>query len=603
MCIPTFLQQSQLYISQPYKAVDSLKAWGGYNNSDETGMVSMVLKRIRRGVRSRLLLNLLLLGVFFLSCSPVGSQATPKAETVTVPPPTVTVPPPTSTSTTTPKPTMTTTPVHLQGCVEAHSLRVRAGPGTDHKMIGGLKAGECVIVLGRNEDATWGKITAGDLKGWVSLDYLSLEGDIQAVALVTGEGGQEAALDGIPAQSAAPQSIPLTPTAIPGSFHIHVPRQGSGSTVKSFNFEYACSQVTLDLPLTRAHVSYYTSLDKAFYYSGELPGDWEEQYYKKFLEGKYDDPVIASTVEQVREGLEIEHGDNLVLALTSLVQHIEYDCNKLFSYENLEDHDYRTSYPLETLFNQKGVCGDFSILLGKMLQEVGYGAAFLLYGEANHMAVGIRCPVADATYIYEGMGYCYIETTGPSRMGVKPSKINGEVFSEYPQIIPIAEGHSFRMMTSLAEIMETEAELYGDYVLQLARCEEISQYKSIQSQEWELAGYESELNRLSGRLETLADQLDSEIDQYKSMGCEGELPEEKYQQCTTKLNEIEDVRRTYNDLVRKYNRLYGEYERHYQGYVGDFQAFQDLMEENDQSCSTVSWEDLAAPEGVEDQDG
>jgi len=399
----------------------------------------------------------------------------------------------------------------------------------------------------------------------------------------------------------ATQSLLATPTAESSAYTLRVPG-GPSSTINTFTFEYACNPVTLELPLSAAQAADYASRDKSYYYSGQLPEDWEEQYYEKFLEGEYDDRVIADTVGEVRRGLGIEEDDNLVLALTSLVQHIEYDCDKLFSYENLDDHDYQTNYPLETLYKQKGVCGDFSILLGKMLQEAGYGAAFLLYDRANHMALGVRCPVESATYLHEGVGYCYIETTGPARVGVKPEVINGMDFTEQPKIIPIHAGKSFRKMIELRASMQSEANRYGDYILQLAGCEEISRYKALRNQEFELYGYESELDRLSGKLDTASAQYNEAAAEYESMGCEGELPEKKYNECVKQFDEVESLRTRYNDLVRKYNRLFDEYERHYQGYMADFDAFQALMADGYQSCSTVSREELD-PQEADGQDG
>lgn len=534
---------------------------------------------------------LLLVAGLLLSCRPAAAPSTPAGSTEAPPVSTDSAPPPTETSADPSQPAPTSTPVHLEGCVDVRSLRIRSGPGTDYQMVGGLQYGDCVTVLGRNRDASWGQITFKDLSGWVSLDYITLQGDIQAVAVVVGDVGQEAAPVVLPSQEAVTQSAPLTPTVPLGPFHIEVGTAQRGTTVKTFSFEYACRPVTLDLSLSEAQVEEYASRNKPSYYTGQLSGDGEAQYYKKFLRGKYDDEVIASLVAEVRSGLGIEKDDQLIPALTSLVQNIEYDCDKLFSYQNLEDHDYQTNYPLETLFTQKGVCGDSSILLAKMLQDAGYGAAFLLYEQANHMAVGIRCPVDTATYLYGGVGYCYIETTDPSRIGVKPEKIGGDDFTETPQIIPVSKGKSFWGMVSLAESMQAEVEEYGDYILQLAGCEEISTYKSIRRKEYKLHEYESELDSFSDQLDQISAQLKEEIAEYEAMGCKGELAEDKYNDCLSKYHEIETLQARYNDLVKKYRRLYEEYESYYQGYMSDFNAFQDLMENANQSCSIVSRED------------
>lgn len=562
----------------------------------------MTWKAVIRRKYIRFLGILLLMAALIYACRP--SSPAPAGEEInpTSFPPTITRPPATSIPESTTQPTTTSTPVQLQACVETHSLRVRSGPGTDHTMVGGLKEGDCVTVIGRNQEGTWGKARFQDLTGWVSLAYLSLQGEVSTLAVITGQESQQASAALQPTQPAV-QSPPLTSTAVPGSTHIDVFTGYEGSQVNTFSFEYACTDYTLDLPISETRVQDYASSDKSFYYAGELPEDWEEQYYEKFLEGEYDTQVITSTIVEVRSALGIQEDDDLVMALTSLVQHIEYDCNKLFSYENLDDHDYQTNFPLETLYRQKGVCGDFSILLGKMLREAGYGAAFLLYNQANHMALGVRCPAADATYVHEGVGYCYIETTGPARIGVKPRVINGMDLTEEPLIIPIADGKSFQKMASLAQTQQAEAERYGEYILQVAGCQEISRYKSVKNQEYELYQYEDQLDDYASRMESISTQRSGLVEEYNAMNCEGELSQEQYEKCANQSDRIEALRRKYNDLVRKYKDLYDEYERQYQGYVADFERFQDLMDETYKSCATVSRDELQAGGDPEGQDG
>jgi len=560
-----------------------------------------------RGIKQRkyisILWVLLLAAGMTAACQPSSPAPAEGQINPTSPPPTITRPPATATLANTPEPTLTSTPVQLQACVETRSLRVRSGPGTEHTMVGGLKEGDCVTVRSRNKQGTWAQVSFQNISGWVSLEYLIVQGEVGSLAVVTGQKSQEASAALQPTQPAAAQPPPLTATAAPGSTHINVFTGYEGSQVNTFSFEYACTDYTLDLPLSETKVRNYASRDKSFYYTGELPQDWEKQYYEQFLEGEYDSQIITSTIVEVRSALGIKDDDDLVMALTSLVQHIEYDCDKLFSYENLDDHDYQTNFPLETLFRQKGVCGDFSILLGKMLQEAGYGAAFLLYNEANHMALGLRCPAAQANYIHQGVGYCYIETTGPARIGVKPRVINGMDFREEPLVIPISRGKSFQKMASLAQTQQVEEERYGEYILQLAGCQEISRYKSVKNQEYELYGYEDQLDEYASRMDSISAERGGLIEEYNAMDCEGELPQEQYEKCSSKADKIEALRRKYNNLVRKYNNLYDKYERHYQGYVADFDLFQDLMDETYKSCATVSRDDLQ-PEGEsEGQDG
>ncbi|WP_053364192.1 SH3 domain-containing protein [Bacillus sp. FJAT-27251] len=63
------------------------------------------------------------------------------------------------------------------GIVAADSLRVRSGPGTSYASIGSLRNGQSVTVL--NTNGSWAKIRHGSLEGWISKDYLNMNGSRQ----------------------------------------------------------------------------------------------------------------------------------------------------------------------------------------------------------------------------------------------------------------------------------------------------------------------------------------------------------------------------------------------------------------------------------------
>jgi micrococcal nuclease len=73
-------------------------------------------------------------------------------------------------------------------------------------MIGGLLAGDCVTVLGKNSAADWAKVSFEDVIGWVSVAYLSIEGDLQNASVVSEEP------DGQNHTTASPSSAPKPPT-------------------------------------------------------------------------------------------------------------------------------------------------------------------------------------------------------------------------------------------------------------------------------------------------------------------------------------------------------------------------------------------------------
>lgn len=63
-------------------------------------------------------------------------------------------------------------------------LNVRGGPGTAYAIVAKARSGESYPVVGRTEDATWLQIDRdGDL-GWVSAEFLVVEGDVSTLPVV-----------------------------------------------------------------------------------------------------------------------------------------------------------------------------------------------------------------------------------------------------------------------------------------------------------------------------------------------------------------------------------------------------------------------------------
>jgi hypothetical protein len=125
-------------------------------------------------------------------------------------------------------------------------LNVRAGPGVDYAVIGLLGTDKTAPVIGRNKDETWWQVTypsAPDGSGWVSGEYLTLEGECDDVPLgsyvpppTTGQKQQptpEAAPTGTVSPEGTPESslpdLIVSVIDMPGGFHL--PVDGSGTTV------------------------------------------------------------------------------------------------------------------------------------------------------------------------------------------------------------------------------------------------------------------------------------------------------------------------------------------------------------------------------------
>ncbi len=60
-------------------------------------------------------------------------------------------------------------------------LNIRAGPGINYAILGQLKQGETITIIGKSQDGLWWRIN----KGWVSATYVQANGDVSAVPIST----------------------------------------------------------------------------------------------------------------------------------------------------------------------------------------------------------------------------------------------------------------------------------------------------------------------------------------------------------------------------------------------------------------------------------
>jgi hypothetical protein len=389
--------------------------------------------------------------------------------------------------------------------------------------------------------------------------------------------------------SPIPESTPTVPD---------FPLEPWGQIQQSYSFEYLCEPYTISLPLYQSSYKYFQSQDKYFYYQGELPDDWQRQFYLTFLTSNYDQETVMGLIDEVGRAIG-QDGDELVMALVNLVQNLTYDCEKLFSFDQLGGAGNQTNYPYETLYTRTGVCRDTSLLLGKILQELGYGAAFLIYEQNNHMALGIQCPVSLATYVEDLIGYCYIETTGPSRIGVVPSNIGGRDFTEDPDVIPVAKGKSFARMITLAEEMDVEVIRYGAKILQLATCQEIQLYQEIVVRQANIQTSEGQLANLKIAMDNAYQAFQEELELYETMDCEGILPPAQYEACLAQYEIVEEKLAAYDESVNEYNQVIDRINGEVYRLNLAINTFNSLMEAKDQNCTAVFSERIIMPEESE----
>ena len=118
--------------------------------------------------------------IVLLTACNVPASGTATATPIDLPIPTQTQPP---ISTNTESPSLT--PVGLKYCVVPALLNLRSGPGTQYSIVAVEAQGICGLVTARNADATWAYISTGKYTGWAFVKYLSGQGDISTLPVLT----------------------------------------------------------------------------------------------------------------------------------------------------------------------------------------------------------------------------------------------------------------------------------------------------------------------------------------------------------------------------------------------------------------------------------
>ncbi len=123
----------------------------------------------------------------------------------------------------------------------------------------------------------------------------------------------------------------------------------------------------------------------------------------------------------------------------SIVQNIQWGLSDKKTVFRDTTLDY-SRHPYEVLYDGQGICGEKSELLAFLLREIGYDVALFYNQEENHESVGIKCPIEKS---WDGTGYCFVETTGPSIItDTSISYAGGLTIKTEPQVLKISDGLS-----------------------------------------------------------------------------------------------------------------------------------------------------------------
>lgn len=186
-----------------------------------------------------------------------------------------------------------------------------------------------------------------------------------------------------------------------------------------FSWRYNGVNYSINETLYQSVYDFYRHTIETFEPPKGISSDWSEIFYGIFLEPAVNDKTFSQIAEAIKnEGLKHGLNDDQIAELAlAFVQKIPYDDDKAEK-DLLTEDAISTFHPYETLYGQKGICSDKSFLAILLLRELGYGVALFEYDSANHIAVGVKCPLK---YSIDNTGYCYAETTWPGhRIGDVP---------------------------------------------------------------------------------------------------------------------------------------------------------------------------------------
>lgn len=130
---------------------------------------------------------------------------------------------------------------------------------------------------------------------------------------------------------------------------------------------------------------------------------------------------LAATLRRYIDELGLDEYERIHF-IANFVQELEYTADV-----DTTGFDDYGRYPVETLVEDGGDCEDTAILLGKLMDAMGYDVVLVRLPE--HMALGVREGerFVGTYYEYQGVRYFYLETTGTAgRIGMVPDEYEGQ---------------------------------------------------------------------------------------------------------------------------------------------------------------------------------
>lgn len=234
------------------------------------------------------------------------------------------------------------------------------------------------------------------------------------------------------------------------------PVKGPSFTAGTFTFQFDGTEYSIEPNV--ANEVYYGAVEaerKVSIPLGKSRNDAFGDYYNRLAFDPLMDKAISEVCAQFRIVRDEEQLSNAAYAelITKFVQSIEYDTVRGESVGTSSNHEGDPRMPAQVLVDGKGDCDEKVLLLGALLAHEGYSVAALSFEPEQHMSLGI---LSDGPG-YEGLGYEFIETTGPAYISEVPREfVNGVVLSSVPKVFPLGKGkktYPFRAVQDVAYIV------------------------------------------------------------------------------------------------------------------------------------------------------
>jgi hypothetical protein len=224
-----------------------------------------------------------------------------------------------------------------------------------------------------------------------------------------------------PVSGPAPASEVAAPT-IDSPVPIGQLTESNETVSRNFTWAYR-GRWAWEMKLPVALYNYYRSLPRP-----------PTRNYSVYVTNPLDDSYIAELAGKLSANAKKARFNDAqtVEFAASFVQSLPYTVDNVTT-----SFDEYPRYPLETLVDNGGDCEDTAILLGALLNEMGYDV--ILINPPGHFAVGVKDTgnLTGVSWEYNGTKYYYMETTGNNwRLGVIPDTYKNTIANLFP-LVPV----------------------------------------------------------------------------------------------------------------------------------------------------------------------